>query len=628
MSAAQINAFDTNQVAGLSLGQIQALTTTNISGLRIEGLSSAAIQSIETEDLALLTNQQWIDGVTLNNVMGLSTRQVSSLGSGRLNLLETRDVTAMLSQQINAISSAQISGLSASFLQALSTDNVKGLSTLSISLLSANQIAAIEIQDFASLTSMQMSGFTTAQLLALGSQQYSSIGVDNVKGLTTKQLASIGNPGVFLSTAAISGLLASQVGSLSTSQVASLVSSSKLGAFNAANIVDLNLRGLSPTDIKFIDVNAVAAIGSIQIAALSSSQFFGLSAPQIQQLTTSQLRAFHTGQPASLTTAAIASVLISKGWLDPSDAANNILSAAQTSALYYSPLVFDIDGNGIRTLSVDQGVRFDLDADGKKDQTGWVGSGDGLLARDLDGDGQIDDGSELFGEATVLADGSRAKDGFEALASLDANRDGVVDAKDAGFASLKIWSDADADGYTDAGELKSLSELGITSVRVDAKSTSVFDNGNFLGLSASYERADGTQGEVADVWFRVSSAEELEQKAAALGEALTSYGASASGTGGAGAGASAKSATAQASLAPSTTPAASAPTTPSSLTPMVPSNIAELAELLKAYKLPESLSAAPTLPGLLSTQATQGLTGQSGFAKKDSGILGGSSQGS
>jgi hypothetical protein len=61
---------------------------------------------------------------------------------------------------------------------------------------------------------------------------------------------------------------------------------------------------------------------------------------------------------------------------------------------------------------------------------------------------------------------------------------------------------------------------------------------------------------------------------------------------------------------------------------MVPSNIAELAELLKAYKLPESLSAAPTLPGLLSTQATQGLTGQSGFAKKDSGILGGSSQGS
>ena len=257
-----------------------------------------------------------------------------------------------------------------------------------------------------------------------------------------------------------------------------------------------------------------------------------------------------------------------------------------------------------------------------------MGSGDGLLARDLDGDGQIDDGSELFGEATVLADGSRAKDGFEALASLDANRDGVVDAKDAGFASLKIWSDADADGYTDAGELKSLSELGITSVRVDAKSTSVFDNGNFLGLSASYERADGTQGEVADVWFRVSSAEELEQKAAALGEALTSYGASASGTGGAGAGASAKSATAQASLAPSTTPAASAPTTPNALTPMVPSNIAELAELLKAYKLPESLSAAPTLPGLLSTQATQGLTGQSGFAKKDSGILGGSSQGS
>ncbi|NCV59640.1 MAG: hypothetical protein EBW47_12785, partial [Betaproteobacteria bacterium] len=376
-----------------------------------------------------------------------------------------------------------------------------------------------------------------------------------------------------------------------------------------------------------------SSLGTMQVAALTSTQFFGLSAPQIQQLTTAQLSAFHAAQPASFTTALISSVLLSKGWLDPGDPANNILSPAQTSALYYSPLVFDLDGNGIRTLSVDRGVRFDLNADGRMDQTGWVASGDGLLARDLNQDGQINDGSELFGEATKLADGSTAKDGFEALASLDSNRDGKVDAADAAFGSLRVWSDADADGYTDAGELKTLSELGITSIRVDAKAASVFDNGNFIGLSASYERADGSQGEVADVWFRVSTAEALEQKAAALGEALTQYaqggpqGAStASGSG------SGKGNTGQATVAPSATPTAnananagnSAPGT----APAVPSNIAELAELLKAYKLPDPLSAAATLPGVLSTPATQGLTGQPFGPRKDNGVLGSGSQSS
>jgi hypothetical protein len=288
--------------------------------------------------------------------------------------------------------------------------------------------------------------------------------------------------------------------------------------------------------------------------------------------------------------------------------------------------VFDLDGNGIRTLSVDRGVGFDLNADGKKDQTGWVGAGDGLLARDLNQDGQINDGSELFGEATKLADGSVARDGFEALAALDTDKDGRVTAADAAFGSLRVWSDADADGYTDAGELKSLAQLGITSIRVDAKQTAVFDNGNFLGLSASYERADGSQGEVADVWFRVSSAEQLEQKAADLGEALASYGAGA-GASGTSAGATAKPGSTQATIAPSTTPAANAGTqTPNGL-PAVPSNIAELAELLKAYKLPEPLSGVPSLPGVLSTAATQGLTGPLGN-RKDSGVLGSGSQGS
>jgi hypothetical protein len=138
----------------------------------------------------------------------------------------------------------------------------------------------------------------------------------------------------------------------------------------------------------------------------------------------------------------------------------------------------------------------------------------------------IGSGAELFGTATRLADGTLAEDGFEALAALDTNRDGVVDANDAGFGSLKVWRDADSDGQTDAGELLSLDQAGVRSLNVQAAQTHRLDSGNFVGLVASYERVDGTRSELADVWFRVSRSELLDAQAAALSDALKSYDAS------------------------------------------------------------------------------------------------------
>lgn len=94
------------------------------------------------------------------------------------------------------------------------------------------------------------------------------------------------------------------------------------------------------------------------------------------------------------------------------------MSGAQTAALALStPLVLDLDGNGVQTLGLSSNVRFDLNATGTALNTGWVGQGDGLLAIDINGDGQVNDGSELFGSSYTLADGTRAQDGFAALAS-------------------------------------------------------------------------------------------------------------------------------------------------------------------------------------------------------------------
>jgi hypothetical protein len=85
---------------------------------------------------------------------------------------------------------------------------------------------------------------------------------------------------------------------------------------------------------------------------------------------------------------------------------------------------------------------------------------DGLLVMDLNGDGKIGDGRELFGSATVLKTGETATDGFKALRDLDDNQDGVIDATDAAFAKLKVWVDANGNGETDEGELKSLQDGG------------------------------------------------------------------------------------------------------------------------------------------------------------------------
>ena len=77
--------------------------------------------------------------------------------------------------------------------------------------------------------------------------------------------------------------------------------------------------------------------------------------------------------------------------------------------------------------------------------TDWPTQATPWIALDLDGDGAITSGAELFGSSTVLASGARARNGFAALAALDANGDGTVDARDPMFSRLVLWSDRNGD---------------------------------------------------------------------------------------------------------------------------------------------------------------------------------------
>ena len=160
----------------------------------------------------------------------------------------------------------------------------------------------------------------------------------------------------------------------------------------------------------------------------------------------------------------------------------------------YDPIILDIDGDGIEIVGLNAGVLFDHNADGVKTGTGCVGKDDGLLVRDINNNGTIDTGRELFGDNTILNNGQKAKDGFAAISDLDVNQDGKLNSSDAVFSSLRVWQDINQDGVSQSGELKTLSALGISSINTSAsiKGGQNQNNGNVIIGSSSFERLDGS----------------------------------------------------------------------------------------------------------------------------------------
>ncbi len=166
-----------------------------------------------------------------------------------------------------------------------------------------------------------------------------------------------------------------------------------------------------------------------------------------------------------------------------------------------TPLILDLDGDGVETLSVSQGVLFDIDADGVLEHTGWVNPDDGLLAIDINGDGVINDASELLGEHSINSDGNTARDGFDALDDYDLNLDGVINADDEIYTSLLIWQDSNSDGVSQAHELYSLLDLGVESLSLESVIISEDNQGNTAGLRSSWTDTSGNINIVDDVWF-------------------------------------------------------------------------------------------------------------------------------
>ena len=186
----------------------------------------------------------------------------------------------------------------------------------------------------------------------------------------------------------------------------------------------------------------------------------------------------------------------------------DFLFGSASTSYAVDPLVLDFDGDGFEILSVKDGVYFDEDGIGLVEKTAWVSGDDALLAIDLNGNNNIDDGSELFGTSTRMPDGKMANSGFEALLQYDSNLDGKIDDNDEAFSKILIWQDKNSDGISCESELKTLKEVGITSISLNYNS----ETGRNVSL-VSFE--DGTNTSIGEFdfeaqYYNVKEKEKIE----------------------------------------------------------------------------------------------------------------------
>jgi hypothetical protein len=185
--------------------------------------------------------------------------------------------------------------------------------------------------------------------------------------------------------------------------------------------------------------------------------------------------------------------------------------------IYGSPIVIATGkARTYKLTDASSGVQFDLDGNGVTEQLPWTeaSSDVAFLALDRNGNGVIDNGTELFGNFTVAGKGN----GFEALRVLagGAEQGSVTDA-DPVFRSLLLWHDRNHDGVSQADELSSASEtleavgLGyVLSNRQDGSGNTYRYEGwarkRFVGTGNAQQReesAPAREFKIYDVFFSV-----------------------------------------------------------------------------------------------------------------------------
>ena len=180
----------------------------------------------------------------------------------------------------------------------------------------------------------------------------------------------------------------------------------------------------------------------------------------------------------------------------------SLFGSAGTARYVVDPLIFDITGDGFEIIDKANGPYFDKDNNGYSERIDWTAT-DSFLALDLNKNGKIDNGSELFGDTTVLIDkdGKYAANGFEALIQYDENDDGIINKEDSVFVDLRLWLDQDADGISTDNELTTLADNKIVAISAVADEERISTGTDAIIDGTSYfEYEDGTRGRFGALW--------------------------------------------------------------------------------------------------------------------------------
>ncbi|PUE07486.1 hypothetical protein B9Z48_18855 [Limnohabitans sp. WS1] len=179
-----------------------------------------------------------------------------------------------------------------------------------------------------------------------------------------------------------------------------------------------------------------------------------------------------------------------------------------------APVVLDLNLDGM--LSYGQ-VTMDVNGDGLMDLTRWAGAQDGVLVWDKFADGLVYNNSQYaFGQyaTTYRMDAlgfARTATDLEGLAdAFDTNQDGKFNAADAKFAQFSVWQDANQDGISGVGEVRSLADLGVTEINLVSDGVvRTPEDGVFEAGQSTATLADGTSMLIADVAFAYATASSL-----------------------------------------------------------------------------------------------------------------------